>query len=107
MSSNKTENFVMLKDVTKPGDGPVVSGVASLKSYNLLLAGTGAVHAKVVIKGSNINKPEAFVELVTITLDGSTNVKESGFHDGPWSYYKFTVLEITGTNASLDGAMGA
>ena len=107
MSDCKTEPYLMLNGVKAVGDSRVVSDLPRTKSFNVALRGTGVLHAKVVLKGSNINKPYAYVDLVTITMDGNTLLTDSGIHDGPWSFYKFTVVELSGTNASIDAAMGA
>lgn len=107
MSDCKTEPYLMLNEAKALGDSRIVSELPRLKSFNVSLRGTGVLHAKVVLKGSNINKPYAYVDLVTITMDGSTLMTDSGIHDGPWAFYKFSIVELSGTGASVDAAMGA
>lgn len=107
MSECKTEAYLLFNGVTVATGSRIVAELPRVKSFNISLQGTGVLHAKVILKGSNINLPGAFVDLATITLDGSSLINESGLHDGPWAFYKFDLVEISGTNATLHAALGA
>ena len=82
----------------------------SQKTFNLILRGTGPVTATVLLEGSNLPDDDTFVPLVTINLtsaDGTVSpAKESGTHEAPWGSVRFTLVNISGTNAAVDAAVG-
>lgn len=107
MSECKTEAYLLFNGVTVATGSRIVAELPRVKSFNISLQGTGVLHAKVILKGSNINLPNSFVEIATIQMDGSGLVNESGLHDGPWAFYKFVLVELSGTDATLFAALGA
>lgn len=82
----------------------------SLKTFNAVLRGTGACTAVVIMEGSNLPDDDTFNLLLTMNLSTTDGVaspaKESGVYEAPWSYIRFTLVSISGTNAAVDAAVG-
>lgn len=82
----------------------------SQKTFNMILRGTGAVSAVVLLEGSNLPDDDTFVTLVTLNIsstDGTLNpAKESGIHEAPWAIVRYTLVSISGMNATVDAAVG-
>src|SRR5574341_2342191 len=81
---------------TGAAGGPALAGK---KTFQAVVAGTGAVSATVKVQGSNDG--DNWVDIATITLAGTTSAKDGFAADAPWAYYRGDVTAISGTGAAV------
>lgn len=81
------------------------SPYATFQAYGATTASTGA--ATVVIEGSNVDDPNTFVSLGTLTLTLGTTTSAAGLATtAPWKYVRANVSSISGTGATVYVTMG-
>ena len=92
---------------TEDGDQVVVDGLA--RTYQGIVAGTGAVTATIEIEGSNDSKVSGaeWVSLGTITLSGTTSDTDGFGSVLPWLMVRARLTAITGTGATVNVLMGS
>lgn len=89
---------------TSTGVGQVVAISPEMRTFDVIVAGTGAVTATVVIEVSN--NGTTFFEAGTVTLSGTT-VDADGFAiNAKWAYTRTNVTAITGTGAAVTVTLG-
>jgi len=65
------------------------------------LTGTGTVSGEVLVEGSNVDCPPAWVNVGVITLAGTNAVSQCLVCTNPWIFTKATLTAISGTNATI------
>ena len=81
------------------------SPYATFQAYGTTTAGAGS--AVVKIQGSNLDDPNSYVDLGTITLTLGTTLTADGFAtSAPWKYVRANVTSISGTGATVYVLMG-
>jgi hypothetical protein len=81
------------------------SPYATFQAYGTVTSGTGA--ATVAIEGSNVDDPNTFVNLGTLTLTLGTTTSASGLTTtAPWKYVRANVTALSGTGAVVHVMMG-
>ena len=78
--------------------------VNDLKSFQAVVAGTGAVSAVVNIEVSN-NGVDWLV-LSTLSLSGTTRATDGFVANGPWAQFRGNVTSISGTAATVQVIAG-
>jgi len=81
------------------------SPYATFQAYGATSGGIGA--ATVVIEGSNVDDPNTFVSLGTLTLTLGTTTTAAGLATtAPWKFVRANVTAISGTGATVYVTMG-
>lgn len=97
----------LLDNVTAAGNGPIAAITPRFRSYDVILTGTGAVTATVLIKATNApSNASNFKTLKTFTLSDTDRTTDGFQSDVPWAYMQAEVTAITGTIASVDCILG-
>lgn len=94
--------------LTTTGPAPRIfkdSPYATFQATGTVSTGVGA--ATIAIEGSNLDDPNTFVNLGTLTLTLGTTTTASGIATtAPWKYVRANVTALTGTNAIVYVTMG-
>ena len=90
----------LLRDVTAISTGASVENNGPNRTFQAVVAGTGAVAATVLIEVSN-NKID-FLTLGTITLTGTTRASDGFALNASWRYVRGKVTAISGTGATVN-----
>lgn len=96
----------MLTSVTSTSTGTTYQfpRKSSLRTHFCRVAGTGAVTATVLIRGSNDGSN--FVTTATLTLSGTTSASDGVVTEADWPYMNHQVSAITGTGAAVSCTTG-
>ncbi len=87
--------------------GKVHLDLPRLKTFSVIVRGTGQVDCVILLEGSNLPDEDSFNPLATITLSNAAGLaKDYGVIDAPWSYVRSTLVSISGTGAAADSAFG-
>ncbi len=76
----------------------------ALRTFQAVVAGTGAVTATVEVQVSLDNSN--WLTLATITLSGTTSASDGYVSEAPWPYVRGKVTAISGTSAAVTLYMG-
>lgn len=89
----------LLNAVTSTGAGASVQPSLPQRTFEAVVAGTGAVTATVLIQVSNDDTN--WLTQSTITLSGTTSAADGVALEAPWAYVRGNVSAITGTSAAV------
>ena len=92
----------ILKDATTVSTGAWMFKDAPQASYQVVLAGTGAVTATVVVEVSNDGLVAVVTPLATVELTGTNLVCDGFTSDAPWKYVRARITVLTGTGATIN-----
>jgi hypothetical protein len=71
-------------------------------AIQVVVVGTGAVAATVVIEVSNDATYAIATALGTITVSGTTSASDGFTTDAPWKYIRARVTAVSGTGATIN-----
>lgn len=81
------------------------SPYATFQAYGSTTGGVGA--ATIKIQGSNLDDPNSFIDLGTITLTlGTTIIADGLATTAPWKFVRANITALSGTGASVNVLMG-
>lgn len=81
------------------------SPYATFQAYGTTTGGTGA--ATIKIQGSNVDDPNAYVDLGTISLTLGTTLTADGLATtAPWKFVRANITALSGTGANVQVLMG-
>ena len=91
-----------------PPVGP--NQAAGPKTFQVFLAGSGAITTTTNIQGSNNYGTSTingyWVTLGTVILSGTSVVSDGFVSEAPWKWFRAQVVAISGANASVDVIVG-
>lgn len=107
MIENEGSIYHLLNGKIDTGNSPIASIVPQHKVFQVILTGTGAITATVLLKASLVPDVAGnFLTLKTFSLSGSDRVTDGFAVDVIWPYFQIEVTAITGTSAAVDALVG-
>lgn len=72
-----------------------------LTTYQITVAGTGAVSATVLIEVSNDGTNFCSTPLGTVAISGTTSATDGFTTNAPWKFHRANISAISGTGATV------
>lgn len=93
----------LIKSPVNGATGEIVQVDVVDRTFQAVVAGSGAVSATIVIDGSNDR--DNWIVVGTISLSGTTSATDGFASTAKWKYIRSRITAISGTNASVTVTM--